>query len=483
MMMNQNIHVKKNLLYVSLCFMLCVYSNPSISTIDQSCRVSDYSCVYHGNVQAIYSPKTIKQLRDIVMHADKPIAIAGTKYSMGAHTWLNNGIVISMQNLSAITAFDPEEKMITVQAGACWRQIQNFLHPHDLSIKVMQSYNDFSVGGSLSVNCHGRDPQGQLITSVERVTVMIFDGSLVRASRTENKDLFTAVIGGYGTCGIIVDATLRLEDNYKIERIMKTVSIHEFTQFYEKNIAHDQNVALFNANIYGPQLDQIMNFIWYKTDKKLTCPDLAMHQKKNLLKVSHVIAPLLEYSVSEFSLAQKIRFLLDDAIIKNTEHVVWRSYEMSHQVKELASNSDTTAKILQEYFIPVAQFSSFVALMRQIFIEHHVKVLNVSIRYVPGNNESILTYAPQESFAFVCYIALNNNEKSIDQAQVWTQKLIAAAIECQGIHYLPYHTFASQAQFLQCYPRYLEFIKIKEKYDPVYRFQNQAGLQYYEFVE
>lgn len=37
-----------------------------------------------------------------------------------------------------------------------WRDLQDHLDPHDLSVRTMQSYANFSVGGSVSVNVHGR---------------------------------------------------------------------------------------------------------------------------------------------------------------------------------------------------------------------------------------------------------------------------------------------------------------------------------------
>src|SRR5437660_314829 len=73
------------------------------------------------------------------------------------------------------------------------------------SVAVMQSDNTFSVGGSLSVNCHGwqfgRPP---IASTVESLRLMQADGSIVRCSRTENPELFSLVLGGYGLFGIIL---------------------------------------------------------------------------------------------------------------------------------------------------------------------------------------------------------------------------------------------------------------------------------------
>ena len=51
-----------------------------------------------------------------------------------------------------------------------WCDIQRFVDPHDLSVAIMQTYANFTVGGSLSVNVHGRYVgQGPLILSVRAI--------------------------------------------------------------------------------------------------------------------------------------------------------------------------------------------------------------------------------------------------------------------------------------------------------------------------
>lgn len=461
---------------------LCLYGLYRVQKT-QKIIVTDFSNFYHASVDRIEYPKNIIELRNIILKAHKPIALAGGKYSMGGQTWCQDGIVIDMKHIHAITAFDQKKKTITVQAGACWRKVQDFLHKYNLSITVMQSYNDFSVGGSLSVNVHGRDPHGQIIETVESISVMLADGSLVKASRTENPDLFSAVIGGYGACGIIIDATLRLEKNYKIKRLMKIIPINEFTTFYNNSIKNNKDIGLFNANLYSPHFDKIISFAWYKTDTPLTIFSLA-HQyddQSNIVRTYQ--SSILEYAISEFHMAKKLRFLLDKKIIKNNNYVVWRSYEMSESVNNLAPSDQYVSKILQEYFIPVQQFQNFVDALKKIIAQNHIKILNISIRYVPKNNESILTYASEDSFAFVCYIAINNTKQGHEETRLWTQALINAAINVGGTYYLPYHLFALPDQFIKSYPNYPTFLAIKQKYDPTNIFQNsltQACEKYYK---
>src|SRR2546430_16976942 len=84
----------------------------------------------------------------------------------------------------------------------------------------MQSDSPFTVGGSLSVNCHGwQNDRPPIASTVESFRLLLADGRIVRCSRSENAELFAATLGGYGLFGIILDVDLRVvpDGRYRIE--------------------------------------------------------------------------------------------------------------------------------------------------------------------------------------------------------------------------------------------------------------------------
>ena len=120
----------------------------------------------------------------------------------------------------------------------------------------MQSYNDFTIGGSLSVNVHGRYlGHGPIIETVKEITVVTADGSLLTASRMIHPDLFAAAIGGYGAMGIIVEATLELTDNQKLERKQCLIPLADYPNYFEKVVIS----LLQNNERFTPQFTKIGN--------------------------------------------------------------------------------------------------------------------------------------------------------------------------------------------------------------------------------
>ena len=71
----------------------------------------------------------------------------------------------------------------------------------------------------MSANAHGRGlAMRPLVDDVEALTVVGPDGAVRRCSRTENRELFSLVVGGYGLFGAIATVTLRLSPRIPVQR-------------------------------------------------------------------------------------------------------------------------------------------------------------------------------------------------------------------------------------------------------------------------
>lgn len=439
-------------------------------------EIYDVSRVNKGIVKTLVVPESIEELSALVVGAQEPIAIAGGRFSQGGHVWYNQGNVIDMTSLNNIVSFDAANKTITVQAGITWAEIQKFLVGRTLSIKVMQSYNDFTVGGSLSVNVHGRDIScGPLIETVESLKIMLADGSLVLASRSENYDLFRATIGGYGACGIIVEATLLLTDNYPIERRVTKLVLPEYKEYFLENIIGNKEIVFHNANIYPNDFQDVLSVSWYKTNKNLTVFEGLMPKR-----MFYITELLSEQILRRIQWTKQWRLPFELKYVYSNDPVVWRNHEMSATVAALEPwFRFPTTTVLQEYFIPLDNLETFMDGVKQLVQQHGINMLNISIRYVPKNTESVLSYAQQDCFSFVMYINFLNTVGGYAYAQTWTRALIDHALSLQGTYYVPYQLFGTQEQFEKAYPCYDEFRKIKNKYDPTNKFLNSFTKKYF----
>ena len=210
--------------------------------------VNDITGLSPIKVAEIATPKTTDDVIQLVKAHQGPIAIAGGKYSMGGQTAIEDALQIDMTKLNHIIAFDPVNKLITVETGTTWRQIQELIDPYNLSVTIMQSYANFTVGGSLSVNVHGRYVgEGPLILSVKQIKIVLADGSSLIASPTVNQTVFYGAIGGYGGLGVITEVTLALADNTKLERISQLMPISNYKKYFVETVKNNHTAIFHNV--------------------------------------------------------------------------------------------------------------------------------------------------------------------------------------------------------------------------------------------
>ena len=98
-----------------------------------------------------------EQLRALLRRAKAErlrVSIAGARHSMGGHTIAAGGIVLNMLPFDAMS-LDEGNGILTVGAGALWSKVIPYLDARGRSVAIMQASDSFSVGGSISVNCHG----------------------------------------------------------------------------------------------------------------------------------------------------------------------------------------------------------------------------------------------------------------------------------------------------------------------------------------
>src|SRR4051794_27946444 len=114
--------------------------------------VNDVTQINPIEVFAIATPRSIAELQHTLTNTALPISVGGGHFSMGGHTASPGSLHLDLREMNQVLAFDPQGKTIRVQAGIRWCDIQRFVDPHGLSVKIMQTYANFTVGGALSVN-------------------------------------------------------------------------------------------------------------------------------------------------------------------------------------------------------------------------------------------------------------------------------------------------------------------------------------------
>lgn len=444
------------------------------------------------------------------------LAIAGMRYSQGGHTTLHDGQVMLTETMRRVS-YDPITQTVTAGGGANWSQIHHVLQPHSRAPRVHQSSAHFTVGGSLSVNCHGRDPsEGPLSETVLCIKVLCGTGATVTATPTENADLFRAVIGGYGSCGLILEATLHTTTNSGLTEIWHRRSTVE--QYQEKHLAylpkcrikdqHDgSDIHLHYGWLCCVDNDDFLQEVVYCDYVDFAQSNADIPQSGRLPDPN---APLKEegWGTSEILRASwaaarsDARFKAELwAELKNPKSFTrqypndWRINWMRVAVSFTATRGGPVNKkgdkveILQEYFVPLAKFKDMVKELRKALRAGNpagINLLFCTIRLVQQEKTgTVLSYA--RSSRMVC-IALDAtvpvDGKTGTRAPTAAVRetfsgLIDHAIGLGGTFYLPYWRFANKDQFDAGYPgAKAALLAAIQKYNPQRKFCNSFLQEY-----
>jgi FAD/FMN-containing dehydrogenase len=420
--------------------------------------------------------KAEEQLHDLLQRAQASglhVSIAGARHSMGGQTIYPGGIAINMLPFKAME-LDEGKNLLHVQAGAKWADVIPYLDKHGRSIEVMQSDNSFTVGGSLSVNCHGwqygRPP---IASTVASFRLMKADGSVVRCSRSENKELFSLVLGGYGLFGVILDADLRVVANERLRLEQYIVPLDRAMESFERKLREKPGVRMVYARMnITPQrmFDEVLVNMFYPESGPV--PHLTEAGSRWLPRVVfRGSAGSADGKELRWSAETKIQPYLAGKVFS-------RNQLMNDNAEWYLDRSADTTDILHEYFVRRQSSGRFLSAARRIICKHNGDLLNVTVRDVETDSDTFLKYANQHMVAFVMFFSQPRTASGDAQMQQMTRELIDAALDAGGRYYLPYRLHGTMAQFRRAYPQADEFFALKRRYDPQELFQNQFYLKY-----
>ncbi|MBL0743187.1 FAD-binding protein [Chryseolinea lacunae] len=438
--------------------------------------INDVTQINVVQVKEVLTPESVEEVCDIVKKTKGPLSIGGGRFSMGGQVSSPDSTHLDMRKLNKIIAFNALEKRIHVQAGVRWCDIQRTVDNQNLSVKIMQTYANFTVGGSLSVNSHGRYMGlGPLVLSVRFIRVVMPDGILVEASPTVNKEIFYGVVGGYGALAIIVEAELELTENIRVERSAIKLKREEYLPYFKQHIRNSKDAVFHNADIYPPHYTRLRAVTWSKTDAPASSPYRLMP-----LQRSYPVHRYFYWAFTETLTGKWRREFIVEPLLYRAKKVHWRNYEAGYDVAELEPSSrQHSTYVLQEYFVPIDRFDDFLPLMAAVLRKHKVNVINISVRHALPDPGTYLAWARKEMFAFVLYYKQHVHIEARHAVGQWTRELIDAVLRCDGTYYLPYQPHATPEQFHSAYPRAKELFALKQKLDPDFRLRNVLWDKYY----
>ena len=137
-----------------------------------------------------------------------------------------------------------------------------------------------------------------------------------------------------------------------------------------------------------------------------------------------------------------------------------------------AINIQRGTEMITEVYVSRGAFLDLLTECRRDFLEHNVDMTYGTIRFIEKDAESFLAWSREPSVCIVCNLHVVHTAEGKRKAADDFRRIIDRAIRLGGRYYLTYHRWATRRQVETCYPQFVDFLRLKKKYDPSELFQS-----------
>ena len=131
------------------------------------------------------------------------VAVRGGSHNGPGFATVEGGLVIDLSRMRSIRV-DPDAKTVRVEGGAVWGDVDHATYPFGLAVPTgflsTTGVGGLTLGGGIGYLARR---YGLTIDNLISVDIVLSDGCLVTASKSQNEDLFWAIRGGGGNFGVV----------------------------------------------------------------------------------------------------------------------------------------------------------------------------------------------------------------------------------------------------------------------------------------
>lgn len=383
-------------------------------------------------------------------------------------------LIVKMEKMDRFISFNEDKGILECEAGISLDEIITVLAPRGWFPMVTPGTKYITIGGAIANDVHGKahHADGSFVNCVHSFTILLADGTVVKASRKENSDLFWANFGGLGLLGTILTATIQLrkiETTYFRQKAIATRNLDQMLDAIEdSNHEYTYSVAWIDPMAKGKRLGRGVLTV----GNHARLEDLPKKLSANPLKIGKKPLLSVPFYLPEFILNSFTVSLLDVVLYWKQKSAPQITHYDSFfypldMINEWNRGYGKRGFIQYQFVVPTNNGRENIrTILTEITQSNCIPFLNVLKKF--GKGQGLLSF-PFEGYTFAIDFPVT------PQLKPFTQKLDRMVLDMGGRIYLGKDAYLDETTFKAMYPQYKEWLAVKNKYDPGNKFTSDLS--------
>jgi L-gulonolactone oxidase len=421
---------------------------------------TNWSGTIRADLTGVESPATVQELQEVVRRSatqGQRVKAVGAGHSFTAVA-ATDGVQLCLDRLAGIVRADRETGLVTVLAGTRLHDLNEALWHLGLSMTNLGDIDVQSIAGAISTGTHGTGARfGGIATQVRALDLVLADGSLLHCAADDNPDVFAAACVGLGALGVISTVTLQCEPAFALAAAEAPDSL-------------DAVLADLDANVDG---NDHFEFYWFPHTRGV------LTKRNNRVLPGTALRPVgrLRHYVDDELLSNKV-FDAINRLTTRRPSLIPRANRIAARALSARDYIDRSYRVFasvrtvrfreMEYAVP-REAVPFVLGEIEAHLARSGELIGfpVEVRFAAADDLWLSTATGRETG----YVAVHQYHRRDHTSYFAAVEAIARSVGGRP-HWGKLH--ARTADDLRpVYPRFDDFVAVRDKLDPERRFGNE----------
>ena len=409
--------------------------------------------------EVIAHPHTREGLIEAVMNATtagRAVKVAGSGHSFTPAA-VTDGSMLRIEGMNRILEVDRPGNRVKVEAGIRLGDLNRKLDRHGLALENLGDIDKQTLAGAISTATHGTGAKWRnLSAQIEAIEIVTADGVLHELSEASDSDAFRAARVGIGALGAIYSVTMRTVAPFRIERFDRTRPLGE---------------VLAGMDKLADELDHFEFYVFPHTDTALcresTRTDAAADPPSAVATYAQEVV-LENWVAGAFATVTRFVPASIPALSKLAASGSGVSRKLDHSFRVFASERQLKFTEM-EYCVPRANAREAVEGVLEIANRRDLKVaFPIEVRFVAADDAMLSPSFERDS----CYVAVHFDRHGEGHKPYFDAVESLMARFGGRPHWGKRHT-RDDADLRGLYPRFGDFLAVRERLDPGGAFANE----------